>query len=431
MDVRVKLFNDLNKHVNYAVIKSRLDFTNGYPDGDIDIILDKNDLTKTKSILSLHEFYLRKWGDTPACTSIYLHNQLFYKIHIHEDLNFKLSNKEINIKGNDYFLSRKIFEKNYNLFFLSINDEILIQYCLMLYRNSFFIFIIRLILGRNYAEKTIQKKINYCLELDLNCSVEPIFNTNKKYPSYFSYYILKDKFKKIKIVSLKKDKTKSKPLFHVGIIGMDGAGKSTLTKNLKNYFSKSIKCESIYLGQYRGYDVKIYKKFVLRIAKKIFNKENSYVYNLFESLLWIRIAWVRYSRWKHIVKLNKSGVLTLSDRYPLKEFWDMKLPMDGPRLLNSSTASGLLNLLSKLEMSIYNKIKTPRLIICLDLPCKLASARHTDGNEDLNPKYNAIQSLLRVDNGDLNIVRIDVSNMDKTMVLQRSINIVSKYLNDN
>ena len=157
MDVREKLFNDLNKHVNYAVIKSRLDFTNGYPDGDIDIILDKNDLTKTKSILSLHGFSLRKWGDTPACTSMYLHNQLFYKIHFHEDLNFKLSNKVINIKGNDYFLSRKVFEKNYNLFFLCIEDEIFIQYCLMLYRNNIFIFFIKMLCGRNHSEKKSKK----------------------------------------------------------------------------------------------------------------------------------------------------------------------------------------------------------------------------------------------------------------------------------
>ena len=54
-----------------------------------------------------------------------------------------------------------------------------------------------------------------------------------------------------------------------------------------------------------------------------------------------------------------------------------------------------LNLLSKFEKSIYNKIQPPKLLICLDLPCKLAYSRHTDGNEDLEPKYNAIQRLLR------------------------------------
>ena len=123
--------------------------------------------------------------------------------------------------------------------------------------------------------------------------------------------------------------------------------------------------------------------------------------------------------------------MTLSDRYPLKEFWDMRLPMDGPRLLNFSTSPGLLNFLSKFVRFIYNKIKTPRLLICLDLPCKLAYSRHTDGNEDLEPKYNAIQRLLKKNIGDFDIIRIDVSSMDKNAVLERSINIVSKYLNDN
>ena len=166
MDIRKNIFNDLNKNVNYAVIKSRSDYINGFPEGDIDIILDKKGLIKTKTILTSHEFYLRKWGDNAKGTSIYLHNKLHYKIHIHEDLNFKFFNNEIYIRGKECFLSRKVFDKSRNLFFLSIEDEVFIQYCLMLYRNNIFIFVIKLICGRNYVQNKIKNKISYCLNID-------------------------------------------------------------------------------------------------------------------------------------------------------------------------------------------------------------------------------------------------------------------------
>ena len=111
------------------------------------------------------------------------------------------------------------------------------------------------------------------MNIDLNGSADYIFSIKKEYPSILSYCLLKYKIINTGNIKINKSPNQNRSTFHVGIIGMDGAGKSTLTASLKNYFSKSIKCESIYLGQYRGYDVKIYRRIFLRIVKIFFRKK--------------------------------------------------------------------------------------------------------------------------------------------------------------
>lgn len=142
---------------------------------------------------------------------------------------------------------------------------------------------------------------------------------------------------------------------------------------------------------------------------------------------WLLIACKRYILFRSINKDNKRNYLTVSDRYPLKEFWNMQNPMDGPRIFLFGNNRKLLNMLSEIEKKIYQKILKPKILILLKVDLKTAMLRHTDGNEDLSDKYNAIENLIN-NNRSKDTHVINVNNLNKEEVLNKSIEIIESYL---
>jgi thymidylate kinase len=58
--------------------------------------------------------------------------------------------------------------------------------------------------------------------------------------------------------------------------------------------------------------------------------------------------------------LKNQGRIVIFDRFPLKEFWDMNEPMDGPRIQNSCRWA-------KTERTFYHNLKYPDYIFILQV----------------------------------------------------------------
>ncbi len=77
-----------------------------------------------------------------------------------------------------------------------------------------------------------------------------------------------------------------------------------------------------------------------------------------KSIRLIYSAHIRYKTFSKAKNLANQGYVVLFDRYPLKDFWNMKFPMDGPRIKTD-------NFMGRLEKKYYTKISVPDYLYIL------------------------------------------------------------------
>ena len=70
------------------------------------------------------------------------------------------------------------------------------------------------------------------------------------------------------------------------------------------------------------------------------------------------------------------GEVGLTDRFPLKNFWTMPEPMDGPRLLNEK--KGIHSFFSDRERVMYQSLYYPDLLIVLQVDLDVLRTRKKD-----------------------------------------------------
>jgi hypothetical protein len=194
------------------------------------------------------------------------------------------------------------------------------------------------------------------------------------------------------INKLKKPKNKTMPsrgrIF--SIVGADGSGKSTLTRDLKTWLSWKLTVNRYYYGIPKTASTK-FITFTLRAARKL---KLNLIEKWLEYYLWIRIAMKR----RAISRLSQNdinfGKIVITDRFPLKEFHSMPEPMDGPRLNKIVTNVGAR--FAHLEATIYDEINYPDRVFVLQTNINELRKRKTD--LDLlthNIKANAVNSIER------------------------------------
>ncbi len=145
----------------------------------------------------------------------------------------------------------------------------------------------------------------------------------------------------------------------ISIVGADGSGKSTLVGDLNKWLSWKMSVRNYYHGIPKTNIVKM-----MSFAIYGFNKLRlSFIANYIDCRLWVYIAKKRYdiSVLSHVD--SGKGDVVITDRLPMKEFENMKEPMDGPRLQKNSTGPG--RHFSIAEMNYYNRIVPPDRIFVL------------------------------------------------------------------
>ena len=152
----------------------------------------------------------------------------------------------------------------------------------------------------------------------------------------------------------------------ISVIGADGAGKSTLVKDLTHWLNYKLSAKTVYLGKAKG-----------SVGLILLNRV-SLILRLFRFLRPARMlgdcqaivnANSRLRAWKRAKRLTGNGWIVVIDRYPLREFRDMPFPMDGPRLSAPS-------FFHDKERSLYNQIDPyPDITIVLKVDQETAVAR--------------------------------------------------------
>jgi len=172
----------------------------------------------------------------------------------------------------------------------------------------------------------------------------------------------------------------------IAVIGPDGAGKTTLTVELTNWLNYKLTAERFYLGRPKD-DPLLH---ALGSARHVVVMTRSGVgVRSIDALIALRVAWVKRKAVRSVYRLRASGVIAVTDRYPLVEFHEMDLPMDGPRL-NERTCIG------RVERSLFRHLpQNPDLLVILDVGADTALERKpSDGGErHIHAKSDAVHRL--------------------------------------
>lgn len=155
----------------------------------------------------------------------------------------------------------------------------------------------------------------------------------------------------------------------IAIIGADGSGKTTLVKELTKWLSWKLQVRTLYFGIPKTLSLKIVNKLIsfLRLSTRIgLKNEFAPVINLghyISAHRWIWVARKRLRIYRKAFVWTEKGMIVIADRYPLREFWNMARPMDGPRIKKEWGSAG--SKLADLEQHYYSQIGSPDKIFVL------------------------------------------------------------------
>lgn len=434
MDI-YNIFKEVNKSkLEYVLMTGNTDLEKAFKGkGDFDILLDKKDGQSFELLLlnlgfkrristfnnsffgvdnflfydsnneKLHHFHIHYdvvFGPKNGLNYFFKDSNIWFEnCYFHEQFSIKIVNPEVeyvflilrilvsgdNLKKVKSFIKRKDTSKyalkHSNLIKL-INAEKL-DFVL----NNYFLDFKDIVSNYNknkgcfslIQEVTLEKKTKKILSkyLRISLATNCVFNS------------LRDESKKVSSHSLS---TNGKI---ISLIGVDGAGKTTLSKEIKNWLDYKLSAKNIFLGQVK--DSRI--NWVLRKFSKVFKVFRlTSISNYVKDYTHIINAKFRLNGVIESNYLAQRGHYIVTDRYPLKEFWNMELIMDGPKLKKKSS-------LYNKERDIYNKIDNyPHLIIILKIPIEVSVSRKPEEHSDpkrvnnLKKKIKAITSIEKLPN---------------------------------
>ncbi|HEX5532271.1 MAG TPA: hypothetical protein VFX33_00855 [Actinomycetales bacterium] len=149
---------------------------------------------------------------------------------------------------------------------------------------------------------------------------------------------------------------------YIAIVGADGSGKSRLAADLVPWLSRKLDVLPLYFGQPKGHATWRGIRRVRRlIASAPATDGRDTWIDRWDTGTWLYLA-LRRRRLDLTARRHRNrGGVALAERFPLPEFRDMALPMDGPRL----AGRGRVSVASRLEARCYEAIRRPDLVIAL------------------------------------------------------------------
>lgn len=190
----------------------------------------------------------------------------------------------------------------------------------------------------------------------------------------------------------------------IAVVGADGAGKSTVTTALVEILGSKLTVRRRYLGLPRDARA-LARAGLLVAATRRFRLRRSAV--AFDALRTILAGRHRSRAVARSRRDAHQGVITVTDRYPLKEFQAMEPPMDGPRL----NGDGFLG---RVERCVYARIpQDVDVLIALVADGALLLARKPEDEEDPDVVHRKAAAVR-----DLGIARDDAIMIDALLPLE-------------
>ena len=199
----------------------------------------------------------------------------------------------------------------------------------------------------------------------------------------------------------------------IAFVGCDGAGKSPIVKDINKWLSWKLSVKQFYMGKPKTNNNIVR---IIHIISKILKKLRfKVIANEILNYRWVIVAKERYNIYLRSLKFKKQGNIVLFDRYSLKEFWDMKLPMDGPRLADNKY-------FGKKEKEYYQKIQKPDYLFILKVTEQQSIARKPEHKslaniEMLKMKTEAIDNFI-INNKAKNVFIINTTKPQDKVVLE-------------
>lgn len=173
----------------------------------------------------------------------------------------------------------------------------------------------------------------------------------------------------------------------IAVTGCDGAGKSTLSEDLLSDLSVTGPVEWLYLGQSSGNIARWIKdlpligapvgRYLVGKAKTSQSKNKTAPGLLTVAVIYLLSQW-RAHKFRRLLKLNRRGVLVITDRYPQAEVPGFHF--DGPGLGAVTPGGSLARALAAREARLYNWMAShvPALVIRLNIDAETAHMRKPD-----------------------------------------------------
>lgn len=387
----MKIFKTAS-HLDYAIIGYFGKIDSLSSGDEVDVIIKESDYFHWVAILCQAGFLNRGAVNLSKSTFMFINLVDGIRIHIHLKFCMNIAKKEYYVRGSRFILNNKI-KCPVNGTYHVDRDWEATCYNISVFKQ----------LKRLGIVKFMQK--------DLNNTANKYHQINPQNPRGKLSYLSRayQGYKNIKPFNSTSRFVHN--AFHIAIIGCDGSGKSSTSKLLTDKLNQVTDAECVYFGLNRGYMSLFLNKMARLFSPNYLNI--SIIHNLILAIYWLNIARIRAKLFRHCQQQNLRGKITISDRYPIDFFWDMHIPMDGPRINTLNLPAVIKNNISKLELNMYKSILKPKVIFILDAPLEVLYERHSDSGENLEYKYTAIQNLVKSDT--YKSFRTDSSDIKETV----------------
>jgi thymidylate kinase len=187
----------------------------------------------------------------------------------------------------------------------------------------------------------------------------------------------------LRILSPADKKTLDSGGISIALIGPDGAGKSTLVRDLSKWLGWKLQTHVLYMGSQRPSfltELILWPFRFMRYINKVLSRQYNHRFfrsgvlvqfeKILEHVYFGLIARDRFTRFKRGKAFMQNGTVVLFDRYPYEPLYSA---MDGPRI---KKGAGFLNSkLYRIEARSYKRIKLPDVVIILYVAPKVAQRR--------------------------------------------------------
>lgn len=173
----------------------------------------------------------------------------------------------------------------------------------------------------------------------------------------------------------------------LALVGADGAGKTTLSRELVKWLSWKLDVHPYYLGSKQPSWMSKFSYLLFRIARRGQRTlsrivgENAFITRFIEALRqillyshYLFIGHDRYGRYLAGRRNASEGSIVIFDRYPLEA------PLDGPQIhaFREDSTDLIVRTFSKLERNLYSKVQMPDLFCVLEVSPEISIRRKPD-----------------------------------------------------